>query len=146
MEPERWRKIEDLFHAALECEGGERANNALYIGSLDSREVTGLMPAESAARYIPPSAGRPEALVYYKDGALVAQPFNLEKRRLAGDDSLEGCPITIETISGATSGADMSAVEPSKMPRNPPSRSPRTGFFIGLVSSSRSIKRLPEFH
>src|ERR1700747_710082 len=25
MEPERWRQIEDLFHAALDCEPGRRA-------------------------------------------------------------------------------------------------------------------------
>jgi len=25
MDPERWRKIEEIYHAALECEPGERA-------------------------------------------------------------------------------------------------------------------------
>jgi hypothetical protein len=64
---------------------GERANNALYLGSLDSPEVTRLMPAQSAVSYIPPAGGRPEALIYYRDGALVAQPFDLDQQRLTGE-------------------------------------------------------------
>jgi Tol biopolymer transport system component len=43
------------------------------------------MPAQSAARYIPPGGGRPESLVYYRDGALVAQPFDLDEGKLTGE-------------------------------------------------------------
>ncbi|MGH9785505.1 MAG: hypothetical protein ACRD88_15110, partial [Terriglobia bacterium] len=64
---------------------GERANNALYLGSLDSPDVTRLMPAQSAVSYIPPAGGRPESLIYYRDGSLVAQPFDLDEQKLTGE-------------------------------------------------------------
>ena len=64
---------------------GERANNALYLASLDSPEVTRLMPAQSAFSYIPGAGGRPESLVYYRDGALVAQPFDPDEGRPSGE-------------------------------------------------------------
>jgi Tol biopolymer transport system component len=64
---------------------GERANNALYLGSLDSPEVTRLMPAQSAVSYIPRGSGRRESLIYYRDGGLVAQPFDLDERKLTGE-------------------------------------------------------------
>ena len=37
----------------------ERANNALYIGSLDSPEVVRLMPAQSRVSYVPAAGGPP---------------------------------------------------------------------------------------
>jgi len=64
---------------------GESANNALYLGSLDSPHLTRVMPAQSAVRYIPPGSGRRESLVYYRDGALVAQPFDLDKGMRFGE-------------------------------------------------------------
>jgi Tol biopolymer transport system component len=64
---------------------GERANNALYIGSLDSGEVTRVMPAQSRVSYMPASESRPEMLVYFRDGALVAQRFQLSNQQLMGE-------------------------------------------------------------
>ena len=64
---------------------GERKNNALYIGSLDSPEVTRLMAAEARVSYVAADGGRPEMLVYYKDGVVVAQRFSLADRRLIGE-------------------------------------------------------------
>ena len=64
---------------------GERANNALYIGSLDSPEVTRVMPAQARVSYVAAGAGRPEMLVYYQDGVLLAQRFSLADRRLIGE-------------------------------------------------------------
>jgi serine/threonine protein kinase len=63
----------------------ERANNALYLGSLDTPEVRRLMPVQSGVSYIPAGDGRPESLVYYRDGALVVQPFDQEDGRPSGD-------------------------------------------------------------
>ena len=64
---------------------GERANNALYIGSLDSPEVTRVMPAQARVSYVAAGAGRPEMLVYYQDGVLLAQRFSLADRRFIGE-------------------------------------------------------------
>jgi serine/threonine-protein kinase len=46
------------------------------------------MPAQSRVTYIPPGAGNPAALLFYRDGALVAQPFDL-------DNGLSGEPMTV---------------------------------------------------
>ena len=64
---------------------GERANNALYIGSLDSPEVTRVMPAQARVSYVAAGAGRPEMLVYCQDSVLLAQRFSLADRRLIGE-------------------------------------------------------------
>jgi serine/threonine protein kinase len=64
---------------------GDRANNALYIGSLDTGKVRRLMPIESQARYVPSNGDRPGALVYYRDGALVARQFDPVSEEIAGD-------------------------------------------------------------
>jgi eukaryotic-like serine/threonine-protein kinase len=63
---------------------GERANNALYIGSLDSPDVKRLMPAQSRVAYVPGNADRHAAVLYYLDGALVAQPFDVDGGGLTG--------------------------------------------------------------
>jgi eukaryotic-like serine/threonine-protein kinase len=72
-----------LFFFVGRC--AERANNALYIGSLDTPEVTRVMPAQSRVSYVPAGAGRPELLVFFRDGALLAQRFHLEGRDLISD-------------------------------------------------------------
>ena len=46
-----------LFFFVSRC--GERANNALYIGSLDSPEVIRVMPAQSRVSYVPAAARAP---------------------------------------------------------------------------------------
>ncbi len=53
-------------------------------------------------------------------------------------------PITILTMIGLVSGADSSAVSPSKIPRNPPSAIPNIGLVI-LASPPRvqSARTLP---
>jgi eukaryotic-like serine/threonine-protein kinase len=53
----------------------DRANNALYVGSLDSPGVMRVMPAQSAVRYID-AAGDSGVILFYRDGALLQQPFD----------------------------------------------------------------------
>jgi len=57
----------------------DRANNALYIGSLDTPDVRKAMFAEARVTYVNGS------LVYYRDGALVAQNFDLRTAQASGD-------------------------------------------------------------
>ena len=60
------------------------ANNALYIGSLDSPEVTRVMPARPGSvmwRRVP---GALKCCVY-QDGVLLAQRFSLANRRFIGE-------------------------------------------------------------
>jgi Tol biopolymer transport system component len=62
-------------------------NNALYIGSLDSRTTRRLMIVQSNVSYVPPRNGRRGSLLYIRDGTLVARGFD-------GQDVI-GEPVTI---------------------------------------------------
>ena len=64
---------------------GNRANNALYLGSLDSHDVKRLMPAQSQVRYVPADEGQPAVLLYYLDGALMSRPFDPDRETLSGE-------------------------------------------------------------
>jgi Tol biopolymer transport system component/tRNA A-37 threonylcarbamoyl transferase component Bud32 len=55
---------------------GQRENNALFLGSLDSGETRRLMRVQSNVSYVPPRHGRHGALLYVRDGNLVAQGFD----------------------------------------------------------------------
>ncbi len=57
-------------------------NNALYIGSLDTPDVQRVMFAESRVIYVNGS------LIYYRDGALVTQRFDLRTGRVSGDPTV----------------------------------------------------------
>ena len=80
---------------------GQRENNALYIGSLDSIQVKRVMPAQARVSYVPPRSGGPGTLVYYRDGALMAQRFNVDAERLDGEpmpvfDGVSYVPASIQ--------------------------------------------------
>jgi Tol biopolymer transport system component len=64
---------------------GQRENNALYIGSLDSPALTRVMPAHSQVRYVPQAPGRLGRLLFYRDGAVMSQAFDPEATRLSGE-------------------------------------------------------------
>ena len=49
MQPSRWQQIEQLYHAALECEPGERAALLARADPELRREVESLLAQESAA-------------------------------------------------------------------------------------------------
>jgi eukaryotic-like serine/threonine-protein kinase len=57
----------------------DRANDALYVGSLDNREIKRVMFAEARVAYTNGS------LIYYRDGALVAQVFDSRHAQVSGD-------------------------------------------------------------
>jgi eukaryotic-like serine/threonine-protein kinase len=61
------------------------ANNTLYLGSLDSPELRRVMSAQSKAIYVPAGVERPSALLYYRDGGLVARAFDADRNLLIGE-------------------------------------------------------------
>jgi Tol biopolymer transport system component len=65
----------------------DRANNALYLGSLDSSTVTRVMPAQSAVRYIR-TAGNRGSIIFYRDGALLQQAFDPEAGTPMGEPTV----------------------------------------------------------
>jgi Tol biopolymer transport system component/predicted Ser/Thr protein kinase len=58
----------------------EAANGAIYVGSLDSKDATRLVAAQSYAVY-----AEPGYLLFHREGTLYAQPFNARKLSLTGD-------------------------------------------------------------
>ena len=60
--------------------GSKTGNDAIYVGSLDSKERTLLLNASSNALYSPPGY-----LLYHREGTLMAQPFDAERIQLTGE-------------------------------------------------------------
>jgi Tol biopolymer transport system component len=60
----------------------DAANNALYLGSLDSPDLQRVMSAQSKALYLPAGAERAGALLYYRDGALEGRAFDADGNTL----------------------------------------------------------------
>ncbi len=55
-------------------------NNAIFVGSLDSKDRKFLVKASSNAVYVPPGY-----LLYNRQGTLIAQPFDADRLQLTGD-------------------------------------------------------------
>ncbi len=73
--------LPDGTHFLYVTLGWSPRRRELRVGSLDSKETTGLTSAiESRAEYV-----RPGFLLYARQGALLAQPFDPEKLRFRGD-------------------------------------------------------------
>jgi len=70
--------LPDGRHFLFVARSGQRENNALYLGSVDSQNARRLMMVQSNVSYAPPRDGRVGALLFIRDGALVAQPFDGE--------------------------------------------------------------------
>jgi len=60
----------------------DRANNALYVGSLDRAEVRKVMFAEARVAY---ANGK---LIYYRNGALVTQNFDAKTGQVSGEPKI----------------------------------------------------------
>ena len=60
--------------------GGQQDKFGVYAGSLDSKEETFLLPAKSTIAY-----ALPGVLLYLREGTLMAQPFDANATRVAGD-------------------------------------------------------------
>ena len=55
-------------------------SRSLYVGSLDSNELKQIMPSESMAAYASPGV-----LLFVREGTLLAQPFDMDRLELTGD-------------------------------------------------------------
>ena len=77
--------LPDGRHFLFVSRCADRANNALYVASLDAPDVKRIMPAQAQVKYVPSRDGQTGLLYYYRDGALVAQTFDPSSGNLAGD-------------------------------------------------------------
>ena len=67
---------------------GKASSAAIYAGTLDSKDATRLVTAQSAAVYAEaPSTGSAQAgyLLYHREGTLYAQPFSARKLAFTGE-------------------------------------------------------------
>ena len=73
-------------------------NDAIYVGSLDSKERTLLLNANSNAVYSPPGY-----LLYHREGTLMAQPFDTERIQLTGEPVPIAEGLQFERMTGSGS-------------------------------------------
>ena len=72
--------LPDGRHFLYLARGSQREKNAIFVGSLDSRETKFLLNADSSMAYAPPGY-----LLFVREQTLVAQPFNVDKLQLTGE-------------------------------------------------------------
>ena len=75
-------------------------SNTVLLGSLDSKETTRLLPADSQAVYVAPGS-----LLFVRQGTLVAQPFDARRGTLTG----EAVPIAEQVLPDVSGGAAFAA-------------------------------------
>ena len=86
--------LPDGQHYLYSALSGTPSNNAIYAGSLDSKERTQLLSARSLAVY-----AEPGYLLFQREGTLFAQPFDANRAALSGEpvriaDGVAYSPIT----------------------------------------------------
>jgi serine/threonine protein kinase len=69
-----------LYLVASFGSGGQREKLGIYVGSIDSKEETFVMPARSTIAYASPGF-----LLFVREGTLMAQPFDANAVRVSGD-------------------------------------------------------------
>jgi eukaryotic-like serine/threonine-protein kinase len=77
----------------------KRENNALYLGSIDSTERKRIARMDANAFYLPSGHGGTGKLLYYRDGALVVQPFDADAARLTGESKIVDDQIAFNAAS-----------------------------------------------
>jgi eukaryotic-like serine/threonine-protein kinase len=93
--------LPDGRHFLYMAESTKRENNAIYLGSLDSKSRVRLMPATSQIFYSPPGF-----LLYVRDGRIMAQPFDADRLQLQGEpvslaeDALDPLPAFYASSEG----------------------------------------------
>jgi eukaryotic-like serine/threonine-protein kinase len=93
-----------LFTAKLWTRTAEASDHGIYIGSLDDPKIERLLPDLSCAVYAPPGY-----LVFARDGALTALPFDLAAGRATGSPLAIGGAVAMESqfyFAGMSAAAD----------------------------------------
>ena len=67
---------------------GDRAMNALYLGSLDTAKIKRLAPIDSVVRFAAIPGTERGRVFYYRDGALVFRTLNLSTEELEGEPTV----------------------------------------------------------
>ena len=84
--------LPDGKHFLFTAYAKESANAGVFIGSLDSPQVTRLLPEETNAQYTEPGY-----ILFSRGGNLMAQPFDAGRLRFTGDPSLAAQEVSEAT-------------------------------------------------
>ena len=75
--------------------GGPDAVRGVYLGSLESSEVTRLAASDTQGAYVAPGW-----LLFVRQGTLLAQPFDLARRTVSGEPIAVADSVAFEPITG----------------------------------------------
>ena len=76
--------------------GGPESLSGVYLGSLESLEVTRLLASDTQGAYVAPGW-----LLFVRQGTLLAQPFDLARRTVGGEPITVADSVAFEPITGA---------------------------------------------
>jgi Tol biopolymer transport system component len=71
-------------------------NNGIYLGSVEGEPPVRLVTTRSSGIYAPPRNGGPGHLLWVRDGELLAQPLDVEGRRLVGEVSVIASDVRVD--------------------------------------------------
>jgi eukaryotic-like serine/threonine-protein kinase len=78
--------LPDGRHFIFFARGPKKENQAIFVGSVESKDRKLLLNVESSVAYEPPdSSSAPGLLLFVRDRTLMAQPFDADKLQLSGE-------------------------------------------------------------
>jgi serine/threonine protein kinase/Tol biopolymer transport system component len=95
--------LPDGRHFLFLARSTQQENDAICVGSLDSKETKRLLSADSSMAYAPPGY-----LLYVRENTLMAQPFDAERLELTG----EPFPVAREVAANQSNARGMFSVSP----------------------------------
>jgi len=115
--------------------GGPNNIRGVYLGSLDSSEVTRLFESDTQGTFVPP-----DLLLFVRQGTLLAQHFDVSRRTPTGDPITVADTVAFDPITGAaafsTSNAGVMAYRPGQPSNTRLSWFDRSGIELGTLGSS----------
>ncbi|MFN2482223.1 MAG: protein kinase [Pyrinomonadaceae bacterium] len=93
--------LPDGRHFLFLARGTPRENNAIYVGSLDSKETKRLVSVDSSMAYAPQSY-----LLYVRENTLMAHPFDADALEMTG----EAFPVAREVAANQSNARGMFSV------------------------------------
>ena len=116
--------------------GGADAVRGVYVGSLDSSATTRLVASDSQGAYLAPGW-----LLFVRQGALIAQRFDLSRRIVTGEPVMVADSVAFDPGTGgaavSTSGAGVFAYRSGRGPLSQLAWFDRAGRPLGTVGSSQ---------
>ena len=86
------RFLPDGRHYLFVLKSGDAATSGVYVAALDSKDRTRVLPVDSNAAYTEPGF-----LVFQREGAVYAQPFDAETLAISGEPERVADEVTFES-------------------------------------------------